>query len=142
MRTVFILGLVICVGSTLFMSLVVLPMLFINMETSAAGGVAALLFPVYYWTGLGGAFLLLVASLALGRSGGRGWRAVTGAVMVMLVCQAYAEISIRPRMGEIRGVDSAVAEFQSLHERSVQLNTVVLVAGVLLVLGSGVLLRD
>jgi hypothetical protein len=102
MRTVFILGLVICVGSTLFMSLVVLPMLFINMETSAAGGVAALLFPVYYWTGLGGAFLLLVASLALGRSGGRGWRAVTGAVMVMLVCQAYAEISIRPRMGEIR----------------------------------------
>lgn len=142
MRTVFVLGLVICVGSTLFMSMVVLPMLFINMEISAAGGVAALLFPAYYWTGLGGAFLLLVASIALGRSGGGRWRVVTGAVILMLACQAYAEFSIRPKMAEIRGVESAVAEFQSLHERSVQLNTVVLAAGVLLVLGSGVLLRD
>ena len=34
MRTVFVLGLVVCVGSTLFMSLLVLPLLFINMETS------------------------------------------------------------------------------------------------------------
>jgi hypothetical protein len=124
------------------MSLVVLPMLFINMETSVAGGVAALLFPVYYWTGLAGSALLLIAASALGRSGAPKWRAVVAAVIVMLVCQAYAEFSIRPRMAAIRGVDSEVAEFQSLHERSVRLNGVVLAAGVLLVLGSGVLLRD
>jgi len=142
MRTIFVLGLVVCVGSTLFMSLVVLPMIFINMETSAAGGVAALLFPAYYWTGLGGGLLLLLASVMLARSGGRTWRYVVAAVVVMLACQAYAQFSIRPEMAGLRGVDSAVGEFQRLHKLSVALNNVVLIGGVLLVMGSGALLRD
>jgi uncharacterized membrane protein len=141
-RTVFILGLVIWVGTTLFLSLVVMPTLFMNMEPSEAGTVAALLFPPYYVTGLVGGLVLLTAACFLAKRGGRGWRYAIAAVVVMFICQAYAHFAVRPQMVAIRGDESVVSEFQRLHKISVQLNGVVLIGGLALVCASGVLLRD
>jgi hypothetical protein len=132
-RTIFILGLVIWVGTTVFLSLVVMPTLFLNLESAEAGGIAALLFPPYYLTGLAGGLLMLVAGVALARKGGRGWRYAISAVVVMFVCQAYAHWVVRPSMAEIRGVESAAGEFQRLHKTAVRLNGVVLVGGLALV---------
>ena len=141
-RTIFILGLVIWVGTTVFLSLVIMPTLFMNLETSEAGGIAALLFPPYYLTGLAGGLLMLGAGVVLARNGGRAWRYAVGAVVIMFACQAYAHWVVRPDMAEIRGVESATGEFQRLHKTSVRLNAVVLVGGLALVGFSGVLLRD
>ena len=48
-------------GAGIFFSLVTLPTLFMNMDTSDAGRTAALLFPGYYAFGLAAGAMLLVA---------------------------------------------------------------------------------
>jgi hypothetical protein len=127
-------------GAGLFFSLVTLPTLFMNMESAEAGRNAALLFPGYYAFGLGAGVLSLLAAAILARSGNRRWYGVALAVAVALSCQAYATTSVRPRMSELRGVPTGVAEFQRLHRVSVRLNTVVLIVSFALLAGSAKLI--
>jgi hypothetical protein len=126
-RGLFVTSMGLWAGAGIFFSAVTLPTLFMNMEPTDAGRIAALLFPGYYAFGLGAGALSLVAAGILSRSGGRVWYGVAFAVALALACQAYATASVRPRMSEIRGVASDVAEFQRLHRVSVRLNAVVLV---------------
>jgi hypothetical protein len=127
-------------GAGVFFSLVTLPTLFMNMESADAGRIAALLFPGYYAFSLGAGALLLAAVAILARGGGRPWCGVALAVMLGLACHAYATASVRPRMGELRGLPTGVEEFQRLHRASVRLNTVVLVISFALLGGSAKLL--
>jgi len=128
-------------GAGIFFSMVTLPTLFLNLETSAAGQTAALLFPGYYAFGLGVGSLLLIAVLLLLRSGTRAWYAVVFAVALALSCQAYAASSVRPRMSELRGDPGGIGEFQRLHRLSVRLNAVVLVVTVTLLGASARLIK-
>lgn len=128
-------------GAGIFFSLVALPTLFMNMEPADAGRTAALLFPGYYAFGLGaGALLLAAVAILVARGGGRHWYGIALAVMLGLACHAYATTSVRPRMGELRGLPTGVEEFQRLHRVSVRLNTVVLIISFALLAGSAKLL--
>lgn len=128
--TLFIVALGLWAGAGVFFSGVVLPTLFLNLESSAAGQTAALLFPGYYGFGLVAGVLLLCASCWLARGGTRAWRAIVAAIVVAWACQLYAGFSIRPRMAELRGqaTGAGAVEFQELHRLSVRLNAVVLIA--------------
>jgi hypothetical protein len=126
--TLFLLTLGLWAGAGVFFSGVVLPTLFLNLESSAAGQTAALLFPGYYAFGIAVGALLLCAACWLARGGALTWRIIVAAIVVAWACQLYAGLSIRPRMAELRGQPTGTAEFQDLHKLSVRLNGVVLIA--------------
>jgi hypothetical protein len=126
--TLFLVTLALWVGAGVFFSGVVLPTLFLNLESSSAGQTAALLFPGYYSFGIAAGALLLLAACWLARDGARAWRIIVAAIVVAWACQLYAGLSIRPRMAELRGQPSGTEEFQDLHKLSVRLNGVVLIA--------------
>jgi hypothetical protein len=112
-----------------------------NMEPADAGRTAALLFPGYYAFGLGaGALLLAAVAILVARGSGRHWYGIALAVMLGLACHAYATTSVRPRMGELRGLPTGVEEFQRLHRVSVRLNAVALIISFALLAGSAKLL--
>jgi len=135
-RTLYVLALAGWIGASFFFSMVVLPTLFINMESAEAGAVAALLFPGYYYYGLACAAVLLAACAFLAHRVGRGWRAALAVAVVMIACQAYAAGVILPRMAEIRGIQPERVEFDDLHRLSVRLNAVVLIGGLALLLAA------
>jgi hypothetical protein len=137
--SVFIGATVVWLGATFFYSLVVLPNLFIRLETSEAGKIAALLFPAYYWVGSVAGAVTLGAALALSRGSGLAWRAASLAIAVMLACQLYSTIVLHPRVAELRGNAAEAVAFQTLHKRSVRLNAVVLLGGAALIAASGIL---
>ena len=125
----------------MFFSGVVLPTLFLELETSVAGQTAALLFPGYYAFGIGTGAVVLVASAALARGGQGAWKLAVLAVVLAFACQLYAGLSIRPRMAALRGDPGGVTEFQALHRLSVRLNTIVLLSTIGVLCASGSLLR-
>ena len=141
LMTTFLVTLGLWAGAVVFFSMVVLPTLFLNLETSVAGHTAALLFPGYYAFGIALGATLLTSACLLARHEGGAWRWAVATLAVALACQLYAGLSVRPRMAALRGVESGVIEFQRLHRLSVRLNGVVLV-GTLGVLFASATLRD
>ena len=135
----FLAALVVWLGATFFFSLVVLPGLFINLERFEAGGIAALLFPLYYRVGTAAAIVALAASLLLARSSGLAWRAATLTIAVMLACQLYSTFVLHPRVAELRGDALLSEQFDALHRRSVRYNGIVLFGGLALLGASGLL---
>lgn len=142
MRALFVTAVGLWAGATVFFSAVVLPSLFLRLETAAAGQTAALLFPGYYAFGL---ITACAAALAAGyhalAAGGRAWRVVLFALVVALGCQAYAEFGIRPQMSALRGRPDGVSEFQRLHRLSVRLNAFVLLVSLTSLAGAAGLTR-
>ncbi len=140
--TTFLVALALWTGAGIFFSAVVLPTLFINLETVAAGQTAALLFPGYYAFGIGAGAVATLAAVALARGGSTAWRYVIAALALAWACHLYAGLSIRPRMATLRGQEAGVVEFQRLHRLSVRLNGVVRVATLgVLVASAGLLER-
>ena len=129
-------GLVLWVGGAWLFSAVVLPSLFAGLERSMAGDVAALLFPSYYSLGLGSGVAALMGAGWMAR-GDRPWAIAVVALLIMLACQGWALFVLQPHMAELRGLESARAEFMKLHGWSMVLNTVVLLSGSGLVLFGG-----
>jgi hypothetical protein len=129
-------GLVLWVGGAWLFSAVVLPGLFAGLERSLAGDVAALLFPAYYRLGLGAGVAAVLGAGWMAR-GDRPWAIVVAVLMIMLACQGWAVFVLQPHMAELRGLESARAEFMKLHGWSMALNSVVLLAGSGLVLFGG-----
>jgi hypothetical protein len=127
------------VGATVFFSAGVLPVLFTSLAPSEAGGIAALLFPVYFRAGLAVGIVACVAAALLARGGGVKWKAVFALLVVMTLAQGWSAIVLHPEMARIRGVESEVARFQQLHVLSVRLNAVVLGGGIVLLAASGAL---
>lgn len=124
-------------GAAMFFSGGVLPVLFTRLPPSEAGGIAALLFPVYFWASLVVGSCCCLSSLLVGRGGGRRWRVVTLILLAMTLAQAWSTLVISPEMALIRGVPEQVARFQALHQLSVRLNGGILLGGMLLLGASG-----
>jgi hypothetical protein len=139
-RTLFVFSLALWIGAVVFFSLVVLPVLFTSWDAPRAGAVAALLFPMYYRTGLALGVILLGAAGYLAVRARGPWRIVLAAVAVMVLCQSYATLSLHPTMAAIRESTADRPRFEVLHRRSVRLNGVVLAGGIVLLLSSGYLL--
>jgi hypothetical protein len=127
------------VGAALFFSAGVLPVLFMSLEPSEAGRIAALLFPVYFRASLAIGIVACIAAVVLARGGGRRWKAVLTVLAVMTLVQAWSTLVVHPEMAAIRGASDHVARFQQLHVLSVRLNGVVLAGGLALVAASGFL---
>ncbi len=137
--SLFVATLAIWVGATAFFSTGVLPALFLNLEPSDAGRIAALLFPVYFRAGLVAGVVASVAAVMLARGGGRRWKVVVVMLVVMTCAEAWQALVVLPEIARIRGVDAEIARFQQLHELSVRLNGVVLAGGLALLAAGGLL---
>lgn len=149
-RVAFLLALIVWLGEVLFLSLVVAPILFQTFPVEEAGRVVSALFPIYYKVGATCGIVLLVATLTLRGIGAdrRLWTVTAGVVGIMLVATLYAAAIVQPRAQELRpqlhqtDVPPAVkAEFDVLHRRAVQLNSVVLIGGLAVAAGAAVKLR-
>lgn len=128
------------IGSAAFFSGAVLPLLFLNLEPSEAGRIAALLFPSYFRAGLVAGVAATSAAFAVARIAGRRWRAAAALLLAMTLAQAWSALVLHPEMAAIRGVVGQEARFQQLHRFSVRLNAVVLLGGGILLAAGGWLL--
>jgi hypothetical protein len=135
----------ILVGKVVLLSFVVAPILAKNLEREPFGQVVRQLFPAYYALGMAAAALGLLSLCGIGIS--RGW---TPAVMVtagiwafILSAESYCRAPLTPRSNALRdqlkeqeargAVDPALqAAWHRLHQRSVYLNSLVLLAGLCL----------
>ncbi|RMD84534.1 MAG: DUF4149 domain-containing protein [Candidatus Dadabacteria bacterium] len=142
MRSVFVLSLVLWIGSVWFYSLVVLPVLFSHLPRETAGSVAALVFPYYYRVGAAAGAVAAVLAVRAFWSDGRRWLAAAALLLVMLACQLWSTFVIHPRMEGLRREDVSGREFARMHRRSVLLNGVVVSGGLILVCASGWLLGE
>jgi hypothetical protein len=142
MRTLFVTSTGLWSGGGLLFSAVVLPTLFLNLDTSDAGRIAALLFPGYYAFGVVLGVAWIVSAGYLSRSGRRACYAALAAAIVATSCHVYAAFEIRPQMTELRGQPEGIAEFQRLHRLSVRLNGVVLVLTVGALLASAKIVEE
>ena len=139
--TAFVASLVVLVGSMLFFSAAVLPVVFINMGPTDGGAVAQLVFPYYYGVCLAASLVLLLVTFAQARTAGGRWRVAAGVAGAVFVIQAYAALVLYPEIVALRSTPADRSpRFTVLHERSVRLNGVALLGGIALVLGSGALL--
>ena len=138
--SVFVTAFALWLGAAVFVSAGVLPTLFMNLEPSRAGEIAALIFPVYFRAGLAVGIVASVAAAAIAVRGGRRWKVACAVLVVMTLAQAWSTLVVHPEMASIRGIEAEVPRFQSLHKLSVRLNGVVLAGGVLIASASGYLL--
>jgi uncharacterized membrane protein len=138
-KSVYLLALVVWVGGVVFFSFVVAPAIFRAFPSETAGQAVGAIFPIYYAVGyVCGALLLLACGGFLLQGEARGWWGVaTGLVSLMLVATIYAGAVIQPRASALRPqlraspANKAVRqEFDLLHRRAVQLNSVVLLCGI------------
>jgi hypothetical protein len=137
--SLFVTSIALWIGAAVFFSGGVLAVLFTSLPPSEAGSVAALLFPLYFRSGLALGVVACLAAALLARVGGRRWKAVAALVVLMTLAQGWSTLVIHPEMALIRGVEAEVPRFQQLHELSVRLNGVVLAGGVLLLAAGGFL---
>ena len=130
---IYLLSLVCWIGSIIFFSFFVAPVVFKILEREKAGEVVGIIFPRYYMIGYVSGVLVLMALLLNGPAGLK-WCAWG----VMIVGTAYAGLVVNPKAKTLKEQlkDSPEAEkstlevrFKTLHSLSVKLNGVVLFAG-------------
>ena len=149
-RIIHLLAVSLWLGSVAFVSFVAAPIIFRTLPRNLAGDVMGAIFPAYYSVGLvcgAVAFLALLAAVGFGG----GWTLRVGAVGVLLVvmlgANIYAGFVVQPKASEVKvemrqaasGPEASPpaklkADFDRLHTRSVQLNAVVLIGGLLVLL--------
>lgn len=140
LRWLFHLALAVWLGETVFLSLVVAPVLFTQMPTAQAGQVMSLLFPFYYGVACGCAVILVACAGLLWRrlaAGAVFWGLGGAVAALLLVACAYAAAVVQPRLHELRaqrdaGEQSAQGEFDQLHQLSVRMNGAVLIGNLLI----------
>lgn len=135
--SLYLSSLALWVGGAFFFSAGVLPVLFLNMPPHEAGGIAALLFPVYFRAALAAGVVSTLAAGRIAREGGRRWAAAALLLAAMTAVQGWTTLVLHPEMAEIRGVVGQEQRFQDLHRLSVRLNGFVLAGGALLLLAAG-----
>lgn len=128
------LALGIWIGSIVFFSFVVAPVLFRVLSPPDAGKVVRAVFPVYYLIGIACGVVAVLTLLMLSRQ--TGWPPVVlvqvGLLLVMVVINLYARQSLMPRINAARDAGEAQQErFDRLHRQSVILNGIVLVLGLI-----------
>lgn len=133
---VYLLAIACWLGSVVFFSFFVAPVVFTVLARPDAGKVVSVIFPRYYILGYiaGGIALTIAIYMLAGNRGARGWW--LGAVIAIGIafgCTLYAGAVVRPRVDAIRSVSEETnpdparkAEFDGLHHLSVMLNGAVL----------------
>lgn len=136
------LAVAILVGKVVLLSFVVAPILAENLEREPFGKVVRQLFPAYYRLGMGTAvagFIAVNGLVAMHTSSARLMTA-GGLWLLVLLTESYCQSMLTPRSNAIRdrlkdqesrGVVDPVlqASWQRVHQRSVYLNSSVLLAG-------------
>ena len=130
---IYLLSLVCWIGSIIFFSFFVAPVVFKILEREKAGEVVGIIFPRYYMIGYVSGVLVLMALLLNGPSGLK-WCAWG----IMMVGTAYAGLVVNPKAKTLKQQlkNSSEAEkstlevrFKNLHSLSVKLNGAVLFSG-------------
>jgi hypothetical protein len=130
---IYLLSLVCWIGSIIFFSFFVAPVVFKTLERDKAGEVVGIIFPHYYMIGYVSGVLVLMALLLNGPAGLK-WCAWG----IMMVGTAYAGLVVNPKAKTLKQQlkDSSEAEkstlevrFKNLHSLSVKLNGAVLFSG-------------
>lgn len=130
------------VGKVVFLSFVVAPILAQNLEREPFGRVVRQLFPAYYGLGMGTAVIGFIAVNGLVGMHGSSTRLLMacGLWILVLVTEAYCRSMLTPQSNALRdrlkgqesegSVDPALqAAWHRVHQRSVYLNSGVLLAG-------------
>lgn len=135
------------VGKVVLLSFIVAPILAKNLEREPFGKVVRQLFPAYYALGMGTAIAGLISVTGLGLIRGMSTTLLVagGTWLVILAAEAYCRSPLTPQSNAMRdrlkeqesrgAVDPALqSAWNRLHQRSVYLNSLVLFAGLYLLL--------
>jgi hypothetical protein len=130
------------IGKIVLLSFVVAPILAKHLDRDSFGRVVRQLFPAYYAVGMGAAVVGLVAVTGLMAIHGFGTELLmaSGIWLVVLLAEAYCRSPLTPQSNAMRdrlkeqesrgAVDPALQRaWNRLHQRSVTLNSMVLLAG-------------
>ena len=133
------------VGKVVLLSFVVAPILAKSLEREQFGIVVRRLFPAYYALGMGTAMfgLVLLSGLAMFKGMSPSLQSAGGIWLIILAAEAYCRSPLTPRSNAMRdllkkqeqsgAVDPNIqAAWKRLHQRSIYLNSLVLVAGLVL----------
>jgi hypothetical protein len=136
----------ILVGKVVLLSFVVAPILAKSLEREPFGKVVRRLFPAYYALGMGASILGLVSigSLAMIRGMSSSLMVAGGIWLIILSTEVYCRSFLTPQSNEMRdwlkeqesrgAADPALQNaWNRLHQRSVYLNSMVLLAGLYLI---------
>ena len=140
------LAVAILVGKVVLLSFVVAPILAKNLEPESFGKVVRQLFPAYYALGMGTAVMgmISVSMLAALRGMSVVLLVASGIWLIVLAAESYCRSPLTPRSNamrdrlkdqESRGLIDAdlQAAWNRLHQRSLYLNSLVLLAGLCLI---------
>src|SRR5512134_403162 len=140
------LAVAILVGKVVLLSFVVAPILAKNLEPELFGKVVRQLFPAYYALGMGTAVMGVIAASMLAAL--RGMSVVllvaSGIWLIVLAAESYCRSPLTPRSNAMRDrlkdqesrglIDTDLqAAWNRLHQRSLYLNSLVLLAGLCLI---------
>jgi len=141
----YMLAAALLVGKVVLLSFVVAPILAKNLERESFGKVVRELFPAYYILGMGTAIAGLISVAGLGLILGMSPVLVFagGTWLIIFAAEAYCRSSLTPESNAMRdrlkeqesrgAVDPALqTAWSRLHQRSVYLNSLVLLAGLCL----------
>ena len=136
----------ILMGKVVLLSFVVAPILAKNLEREPFGKVVRQLFPAYYGLGMGTAVAGFIAVNLLVAIHGRSAALLTagGIWILVLLAEAYCRSPLTPQSNAMRdqlkeqesrgAVDPGLQRaWNQLHQRSIYLNSIVLVAGCILI---------
>ena len=136
------LAVAILVGKVVLLSFVVAPILAKSLEREQFGLVVRRLFPAYYALGMGTAILGFVSlnGLAMIRGLSPSLLVAGGIWLIILAAEAYCRSPLTPQSNEMRdrlkeqesqgAIDPVLqTTWNRLHQRSVYLNSLVLLAG-------------
>jgi hypothetical protein len=140
------LAVAILVGKVVLLSFVVAPILAKTLERESFGAVVRRLFPAYYLLGMGTAGVGLASASGLGILRGLSptLLVVGGSWLIVLAAETYCRSALTPQSNAMRdqlkvqeqhgAVDSSLqAAWTRLHQRSIYLNSLVLLTGLLLI---------
>ncbi|MZG53402.1 MAG: DUF4149 domain-containing protein [Nitrospinae bacterium] len=132
---IYLLSLVVWIGSIVFFSFFVAPVVFKTLEREKAGELVGIIFPRYYKLGYVCGTLILLSFLVSGAEGiGLKWCAWG----IMILASVLAGVGVNPKAKLLKEKIKSASEedkpgleakFKSLHSLSVKLNAVTLFSG-------------
>ena len=138
------------IGKVVFFSFMVAPIMAQTLEAESFGKTVRRLFPAYYLLGMGSAAIALASLMGLAVLYGAGYVIVLSMALWagVLASETYSRSYLTPQSNAMRDqlkqqkLDGAVdpglmKEWDRLHRRSVVLNSLVLLAGLILIWTAG-----
>jgi hypothetical protein len=143
LKFLYLVSLSIWFGSLVFFSFVGAPAIFKSLPRGEAGDLVGVIFPRYYMLGLICGLLALGSLLVLSMVE-KSWQTVRIILLILMVSTTlYAAYGVGPKAKEVKAQIRVVTDesakqalqkqFGTLHQRSVFLNSLVLIAGVVVI---------